>query len=177
MNSTTTFSLRALALAAAAFAAGCASTPTAPDVPAAIRVPAGQQVFLEVLASGVQIYECSPKAGSADHEWAFRAPEATLADRSGRALGKHYGGPSWEAPDGSIVVGEVKGRDAGPDKSAIPWLLLNAKSTSGNGLYSQTRSIQRVATTAGLAPTTACNAGNAKQVARVPYTAIYYFYR
>jgi len=110
-------------------------------------------------------------------EWSFRAPEAALVDLAGRSLGKHYAGPTWESLDGSTVVGEIKSRDPGPDRFAIPWLLLTAKSTAGSGLFSQTRSIQRIQTTGGIAPAEACTSENAKQLARVPYTATYYFYR
>lgn len=135
-------------------------------------------MFLEALASGVQIYECAPKADQpATYEWAFRAPEASLADRQGRPLGKHYAGPTWESNDGSTVVGEVKARDPGPIPTAIPWLLLNAKATAGTGVFGATKSIQRVKTVGGLAPTQPCSATNATQSARVPYTASYYFYR
>jgi hypothetical protein len=149
-----------------------------PDVPASLKPPAGQEVFLEALANGVQIYECVPKSGQPGaYEWTFRAPEAALTDRLSRNLGKHYAGPTWEAPDGSRVLGEVTGRDPGPDAGAIPWLLLNAKSTFGNGEFTKTRSVQRVATHGGIAPTEACSAANANQFARVPYTATYYFYR
>jgi hypothetical protein len=149
-----------------------------PDVPASLRPAAGEILFLEARATGVQIYECTeqtePPAGFA---WVLRSPEATLADRSGRSLGKHYGGPTWEASDRSKVVGEVKAREPGPDKLAIPWLLLTAKSSSGSGLFSGTKSIQRVQTHAGLTPTQLCTPALAKQMQRVPYTATYYFYR
>jgi hypothetical protein len=159
---------------------GCASGPISapPDLPAPLRPPADQSLFLEALASGVQIYECAPKADQpSTFEWAFRAPEATLTDRSGRSLGKHYAGPTWESVDGSTVVGEVKARDPGPSQSAIPWLLLASKSTTGSGVFTQTKSIQRVQTVGGTAPSEPCTSANAKQVARVPYTANYYFYR
>jgi hypothetical protein len=161
-------------------AAGCANRPplTPPDVPAPLRPPAGQSVFVEALATGVQIYECAPKADQpSTFEWTFRAPEASLADRSGRPLGKHYAGPTWESPDGSTVVGEVKARDPGPTPSAIPWLLLAAKSTTGAGVFSQTKSVQRVQTAGGITPTEPCTPAKAGQSARVPYTATYYFYR
>ncbi len=85
-------------------ATGCASNapPAPPEVPANLRAPAGQVMFLEALGSGVQIYECSPKADQPSvYEWAFRAPEASLADRQGRPLGKHYAGPTWQSTDGS----------------------------------------------------------------------------
>lgn len=160
---------------------GCAtSVVTIPtDLPVQLRAPAGQVAFLEALATGVQIYECAPKPGeSSAFAWAFRAPEATLSDRSGRALGKHYAGPTWESADGSSkVVGQVKASDPGPDPAAIPWLLLTAKSSSGAGALAQAASIQRVRTAGGLAPAERCNATNAAQIARVPYTATYYFYR
>jgi Protein of unknown function (DUF3455) len=161
-------------------ASGCADDPMAapPELPAPLRPPANQSLFLEALASGVQIYECAPKADQPSaFEWIFRAPEATLADRSGRLIGKHYAGPTWESFDGSTVVGEVKARDPGPTPSAIPWLLLASKSTTGTGVFAPTKSIQRVQTTGGIAPSEPCTPANAKQVARVPYTAAYYFYR
>jgi hypothetical protein len=174
--------MRVVALAMAPLAlllAACGSSgPKPPDVPQSLKPPAEQRLFLEMLASGTQIYECLPKQGQAGvYEWTFRAPEATLTDWSGRPLGKHYAGPTWEAADGSRVLGEVKARDPGPDPQAIPWLLLGAKSTFGRGVLAQTVSIQRVATVGGLAPTDPCSAANSNQFARVPYTATYYFYR
>ena len=159
--------------------AGCASNRVEPpDVPASLRPPPGQSAFLEALAKGVQIYECAakPDAPSA-FAWTFRAPEATLSDREGRPIGKHYAGPTWESIDRSAVVGEVAARDPGPDGSAIPWLLLTAKATSGAGDFGGTRSVQRIRTTGGVAPSMPCTSANAKQVVRVPYTATYYFYR
>lgn len=149
-----------------------------PDVPAALRPPAGQVVYLEALATGVQIYQCLSKPNEpSTYEWAFRAPEAALDDRSGRTLGRHYAGPTWEALDGSTVVGEATARDPGPNPSAIPWLLLRAKATTGGGTFGQAKSIQRLQTVGGVAPSEPCSATNAKQIARVPYGANYYFYR
>jgi hypothetical protein len=170
-RSVTTFPVLAL------LAAFTTAEPLAPpEVPAALRPPAGQSVFLEALATGVQIYECSQKPDSS-YEWVFKAPEASLADRSGHSLGKHYAGPTWKASDGSTVVGEVKAKDPGPRPSSIPWLLLAAKANTGSGTFAEAKSIQRVATSGGIAPAEPCTAANLKQVARVPYTATYVFYR
>jgi len=150
----------------------------APSVPAALRPPAGQVLAAETLATGVQIYECASKAEQPGaFEWVFRSPEAALADASGRSIGKHYAGPTWESNDGSVVSGEVASRDPGPTPTAIPWLLLKAKTHSGKGVFSDVVSIQRLQTAGGIAPTEACSAANLKQVVRVPYTATYYFYR
>ncbi|HEY6355331.1 MAG TPA: DUF3455 domain-containing protein, partial [Burkholderiaceae bacterium] len=120
--------------------------------------------------------ECSEKPDSS-YEWAFKAPEAALSDRTGHPLGKHYGGPTWEANDGSAVVGEIKARDAGPTPTAIPWLLLGAKTSSGAGTLANTKFVQRIATVGGIAPIAGCNASTLKQLARVPYSAEYIFYR
>jgi hypothetical protein len=171
----------ALVLSTALLAAGgCATRQVAAptDVPAQLQAPAGQLPFVEALATGVQIYECSAsKDQPARFEWAFKAPEAELADKAGRKVGKHYAGPTWESVDGSKVVGQAKASDPGSDPSAIPWLLLTAKSSSGAGTFAQVTSIQRVRTVGGAAPTEPCGAANAAQVARVPYAATYYFYR
>jgi Protein of unknown function (DUF3455) len=169
--------LTALSLAALG---GCATSPTltAPAVPANLNPPAGQVMYLVVPATGVQIYECAPKAAQAGaYEWSFRAPEAILRDTRQIAIGKHYAGPTWEGNDGSKAVGVVKERDPGPDASAIPWLLLEARTTSGTGIFADAKYVQRVATAGGVAPSTGCGAANVKEVARVPYTATYYFYR
>ncbi|HEU5296811.1 MAG TPA: DUF3455 domain-containing protein [Burkholderiaceae bacterium] len=170
-------SLTPIAFLATLFA-GCAGSPPAaiPSVPASLQAPPGSHVYLEALATGVQIYECSARPDSTP-EWAFKWPEATLSDRTGHPLGKHYAGPTWEANDGSAVVGETKARDPGPTTTAIPWLLLGAKSHSGVGTFTDTTFVQRIATVGGVAPAVGCDASTLKQQARVPYSATYIFYR
>ncbi|RZL38083.1 MAG: DUF3455 domain-containing protein [Rubrivivax sp.] len=168
----------AVALLPALALAGCASAPTPPEVPASLQPPAGQVLAFEALASGVQIYECAAKADGSGPAWAFRAPEATLADRRSHALGKHYAGPTWEAADGSQVVGEVKAREPSTTPAtAIPWLLLGARSNSGSGVLADVRSIQRLQTGGGVEPAEPCTTAKLGQPARVAYTAVYYFYR
>lgn len=162
-------------LTTALFAAACSALPGSGPLhePEAVRAPANQVMALELLASGVQLYECVPgKAGQM--EWKFRGPEAALMDKSGAAKGRHYGGPTWESTDGSMVVAEV--RASAPAPEAIPLLLLGAKSTSGNGEFSKVRSIQRLGTAGGRAPAYACGQSDAGRIARVPYTATYRFY-
>lgn len=170
--------VRTLAAAVMLGAIGCASAPKpvpAPEVPASLRPPAGEVLFLDAHASGVQIYECTSRPEG--YAWVFRAPEAVLADGAGHALGKHFAGPTWQSGDGSSVVGEVKAHAPAPAAADIPWLLVSAKSTSGSGVFTPTTSIQRLDTKGGIAPAGGCGAASDKQVARVPYTATYYFYR
>ncbi len=161
-----------LALAAVALAA------TPAEVPEKLRVAPDQVLALELRGEGVQIYVCTArKDDAAKFEWILKAPEARLFDDAGRLVGKHYGGPTWEGNDGSKVVGELKARDDGPDANAIPWLLLNAKASSGGGMFGKTTSIQRLRTVGGKAPAEGCSkAAEAGSEVRMPYQARYAFY-
>ena len=162
-----------------ALVAGCnpPRITTAARIPDNLRAPATQKLALEADASGVQIYDCKASPSDpAKFEWTFRAPDAELFDITGKRIGKHYAGPTWESYDGSKVVGEVKARDDGPDPDAIPWLLMTAKSASGVGVLGRIASIQRAQTVGGKAPQQGCSASLAGNELRVPYTARYYFY-
>jgi Protein of unknown function (DUF3455) len=148
-----------------------------PDVPAKLQVPSGNALILKTPAKGVQIYVCQPKANdNSKFEWTLKAPEATLLNEAGALIGKHYGGPTWEYQDGSKVVGEVKERLDSTDSSAIPWLLLSAKSHQGNGFLSKVSYIQRLNTQGGKAPSTGCDVSKNNSTIRVDYTADYYYY-
>jgi len=146
-------------------------------MPDALKVPATQELSLEVQATGVQRYECkASKDEPTRFEWVLKGPEAVLLDNAGKKIGKHYAGPTWESDDGSKVVGEVKAKDSGPDPNAIPWLLLTAKSTSGKGVFGGTQSIQRVNTSGGKAPLEGCDESHLGKELRVAYKATYRFY-
>lgn len=146
-------------------------------IPDNLKAAPTQTLAVVAKAVGVQIYECSSStADPARVEWAFKSPEAELFDHTGKKMGKHYAGPTWESDDGSKVAGEVKARDDGPDGSAIPWLLLSAKSVEGNGIFGKTQSVQRVETAGGKAPADGCDRGNLGKIVRVPYRATYNFY-
>jgi hypothetical protein len=143
------------------------------DVPAAIAVDAGHKPFLSGHAVGVQIYACG--ATATGYEWSFVAPRADVYDERGRLLTTHFAGPTWQTKDGSFVVGRVV--DRAPAEGTIPWLLLEAASTSP-GRLGRTTHVQRLATTGGLPPAAAtCNAGTAGTGAEVPYTADYVFWK
>jgi Protein of unknown function (DUF3455) len=159
--------------------AGCSTAEfgVVPVVPNNLNVPATQQLTLATRATGVQIYACRPnKDDAARFAWVLEAPEADLFDATGTKIGKHYAGPTWEASDGSRVVGEAVARDDGPDSNAIPWLLLRAKSTAGTGVLGTVTSVQRLRTAGGKAPANGCSTAHANEEVRVAYSAMYYFY-
>ena len=178
--------LHAAAAAVIAATAGCAATqpgqspaiPVPPDLPVALQAPSGQEPYLQVHATGVQVYECAAKADApGGWAWQFRNPEATLADAAGKTIGRHFAGPSWASNDGATIVGQVSASAPAPENGDIPWLLLAIKARDGQGLLAQTASVQRVDTQGGVAPPTACSATNARQIERVGYTATYVFWR
>jgi hypothetical protein len=160
-------------MAGHAIAAGSLDMP----VPEALKVPPGQVLAVSARAKGAQIYACTAdKDDSTRFSWTLKAPEATLRDKSGKPIGKHYGGPTWEAADGSKVVGEVVAKADAPVATAIPWLLLRAKSTSGTGMFSSIASIQRLHTVGGKAPANGCDKDRSGKEVRVSYSARYLFF-
>lgn len=146
----------------------------APDLPSPLcdrlKVEVGNKVHSHVYATGTQIYRWDGMS------WVFVEPAATLyanANYNGK-VGIHYRGPTWESNSGSkVVASRLFG--CTPDPTAIPWLLLEAVSTTGPGIYSSVTFVQRVNTTGGLAP--AYPGLVIGQVVEVPYTAEYNFYR
>jgi Protein of unknown function (DUF3455) len=135
-----------------------------------LQVPAGNKVAFHVYAEGVQIYRWNGTS------WIFLAPEAVLFANAGGdgVVGIHYAGPTWESVSGSKVRGTVLERCT-PDPDAIPWLLLGAVFNEGPGVFRRVTFIQRVNTVGGNAPTDPGDVPD--EVARVPYTTEYFFYR
>ena len=148
-----------------------------PQVPDNLKVPDGQTISLKGLGKGVQIYVCTAKAGGpGKFEWSFKAPEADLTNERGEKIAKHYAGPTWEANDGSKVVGEVQQKADAPRPGAIAWLLLKARANEGSGTFAKVTYIQRVDTEGGVAPAVGCDEAHVNTEARIDYKANYYFY-
>src|SRR3954471_20199816 len=161
--------LTATALTSAANPA--APVKNGPDLPSPLcdrlRVEEGNKLHSQVYADGVQVYRWDGLS------WVFVEPIATLFANSNYngKVGKHYVGPTWESNSGSKVVG-ARIYGCSPDATAIPWLLLEAVSVSGPGIYSSTTFIQRVNTRGGVPP--AGPGSFIGETVQIPYTAEYY---
>ena len=135
-----------------------------------LRVQAGNRVAFQAFGVGTQNYRWDGT------RWVFVAPEAVLFADAGDhgAVAIHFGGPTWESNSGSRVVGAVIDHCT-PDPDSIPWLLLGAVAAQGPGIFDGVSYIQRLNTVGGIAPSVPGDFPG--QVAKVPYTADYVFYR
>jgi hypothetical protein len=139
-------------------------------VPAAIVAPSNAELLFTLHARGFQVYICRPEG------WVLKAPEALLYDQQGKGIGTHFGGPTWQHCDGSEIVGKMSAKVDAPDAAAIPWLLLNVTSHSGEGIFSRVTFIQRIHTIGGLPLASFCSDSNHQAEFKSPYSADYYFY-
>ena len=144
-------------------------------LPAAAETPPAKAPALEAFAEGVQIYGCTETNGA--FAWMLKGPEASLHDAKGAVIGKHFAGPTWQATDGSKVVGELVQSTPAPQPGAVAWLLLHAKSHDGPGAMADVAYIVRTHTKGGAAPSTGCDAAHADAESRVLYSATYLFFR
>jgi Protein of unknown function (DUF3455) len=159
----------------------CAGTGTtvpvaAQAIPAAVAVPAGQKSYMTLTGVGEITYECRAKATKDGFEWAFAGPAAVLYDASKAAQGKYYGGPTWEANDGSKVTGkQLAVSPAAPGNIALQ--LVQANPAVGSGAMQGVTYIQRLNTVGGVAPSDACGEAGVGMKKQVKYQADYVFYK
>ncbi|MCU0535199.1 MAG: DUF3455 domain-containing protein [Hydrococcus sp. Prado102] len=146
----------------------------AQTLPDSLKIPEGQHFLFKTSAKGSQIYVCQSQEKG--FEWTLKAPDAVLLDEQGEQFGQHYLGPSWEAKDGSKIMGQVKSKADAPQADAIPWLLLEASSHEGDGVFSSVNWIVRLNTVGGKAPLDGCDSANQDREISVDYSADYYFY-
>jgi hypothetical protein len=164
----------AFATLIAATSAGLSFSVAAQDVPQQLQPPANEQLLLQVHAKGDQVYIC--KSEGTQIAWTLKAPDAQLFDKEGKLFGRHFAGPSWEANDGSLVIGKAVANSPSPDANSIPWLLVTILSHDGSGVLSRVTTIQRLNTKGGKAPESGCDASHVSQEVRVSYSADYRFY-
>jgi hypothetical protein len=147
----------------------CGRAQTLPAVPDNLKPPVNETLALQARAAGDQVYMCD---GSA---WTLTGPDAKLFAESGKQVGSHFAGPTWEWSDGSRVAGRPVA-NATPDPDSIPWLLLTATQHEGDGVMKNVSSIQRLSTKGGKPPVSGCDASHKGEETRSHYTAVYYFY-
>lgn len=188
--------LVAAILAAALPKTVVAQTPTVPNVPSNLEVPAGHQMSSMARAEGTQNYICLLSPSKAGIAWTFIGPQATLFGADDEQVMTHFLSPNpaengtpratWQhSGDTSAAWAGAVASSTDPAfvaENAIPWLLLRVVGTkygpqSGDTLVGTTY-IQRVNTAGGVAPAEGCH--SSKDIGKrtmVPYTTDYVFYR
>jgi hypothetical protein len=148
------------------------------QAPAAVAPPPDHKAAFTLSATGDLSYECRAVADKpGTFAWTFSGPNATLWDAAMKEAGRYYGGPTWEASDGSKVTGTQLAVAPGA-AGAIPLQLVQATTATGDGVMAGVTYIQRLETVGGIAPTTpACAAGNVGATSTVPYSAEYVFFK
>ncbi|WP_043459370.1 DUF3455 domain-containing protein [Azohydromonas australica] len=145
-------------------------------LPGPVQVPAGHAMKLWSVGKGEIRYACRERADQAGgYAWAFVAPMATLYDKDMKAIGKYYGGPTWEAADGSKVTGKQLAVAPG-SAGSIPLQLVQAEPAMGQGAMTGVSYIQRLNTQGGVPPSAPCDASRAGAEQTVSYQADYVFY-
>ena len=144
-------------------------------IPHELKVPEGNCLFLQAYGRGVQKYATPISATP------IAVPHAILLagdQDEGDLVAIHFEGPTWEALDGSRVVGDAANamHFPAPDPDGVDWLLIPAKSTSGDGLFSGVTYIQRLYTDGGKPPADGCNQTDNQTEVLVEYSAEYLFY-
>jgi hypothetical protein len=147
------------------------------SVPAALNPPADATIKLALSAKGVQIYTCAVAAAGGAPAWTLKAPHAVLDSGAGAPAAIHFAGPSWQALDGSLVTGTRTASAPAPLATAIPWLMLQAATNVGPGLFNDVTWVQRLDTVAGAAPATGCDDAHVGAQVLIPYRASYVFYQ
>jgi Protein of unknown function (DUF3455) len=146
------------------------------DIPDVLKVPEGNVLLVRAQGEGIQKYRCpiGPKPTAVPHA-ILRACDGGGGD----IVAIHFQGPTWEALDGSSVVGDAQNAThfSAPDHlHDVDWLLVPAKSTAGDGLLSKVTYIQRLFTEGGQAPAKGCDQAHNQTEVLVEYSAEYRFY-
>jgi hypothetical protein len=141
---------------------------------AAFSAEAADAPAIQMTGKGVQIYSCQPAGAS--FAWKLKGPEAVLYTDDGKPAGRHFAGPSWQAADGSTIVGQTLVSSPSPQPGSIAWLVLRVVSNSSAGLFANVTYVTRTGTQGGIAPASGCDLAHPGVETRSPYTATYTFF-
>jgi hypothetical protein len=125
------------------------------------------------LGFGVQRYTCVLSNGH--RSWQPIGPNAVLTGMDGHLRGRHSSGPSWQALDGSRIVGSVLQSIPSPRRDAISWLALSVREHHGQGQLDKVAFVFRLDTEGGQPPSARCGSGTGAMTINVPYRAAYVF--
>jgi hypothetical protein len=139
------------------------------EVPAQLKPSEGQALAAKAHAKGFQLYTC--KNDGNVYNWTLKGPDAELFDKAGKAVGRHFAGPTWEWSNHSQVTGKMMTSAPRPDADSIAWHLPVATGHSGGGVLAHVANIQRLHPKGGKAPAGGCDAADEGQETSAAYSA------
>ena len=143
--------------------------------PGKVQTDAG---VIKLTATGHQFYEAQASKDTPGKLIWVNYPAADLFDESGKKVGTHYKGPTWEYEDGSKVLGKKLAEADAPDHTGVKWLILDTVKNEGKGRFTAVERILRVETHGGKGPKEPPTDADiyAKRIDSVAYSATYYFF-
>lgn len=142
--------------------------------PPSVTPPEASEEAFRLEASGEQVFRCLIDARG--WYWKFEAPNAYLFDpQTNQAVAKHGYNFTFVHNDGSRLTTRIVST-APQGKNDLSDALFTVASRDGYGRLSQIQYIQRLNAKGGV-PTTVCTKEKRGQLARVPFTADFIFYR
>jgi Protein of unknown function (DUF3455) len=154
--------------------------PCTVTIPDTLKAGTDEVLIASYYGVGTQNYEVKvDTASSGAFKWVFIEPVANLYDNKGNLVVLHFKGPTWQyIADSSSITGAVIVNIPSPVPSQnIPWLLLNNKANAGTGFFARVNRVQRLDTRGGVAPTAPPTVEMLGATVKVPYSALYNFYR
>ena len=142
--------------------------------PPSVTPPEASEEAFRLEASGEQVFRCLIDARG--WYWKFEAPNAYLFDPlTNQAVAKHGYNFTFVHNDGSCLTTRIVST-APQGKKDLSDALFTVASRDGYGRLSQIQYVQRLNAKGGV-PTTMCTKEKRGQLARVPFTADFIFYR
>lgn len=147
-----------------------------PRVPPGLVPPVPVGILFGRAAHGVEIYSC--EGTPQGPQWGYVGPRVELYDlRTGRLRETHQSYPSFASPDDGSMLQTSVYQEVQVTPGIVSWALLVTVASSpgptGYGDLGFVSWVQRLDTSGGLPPTSACVTG---QVTEVPFDALYVFY-
>lgn len=148
------------------------------ELPAAIRVPAGNKAVLEAQGRGNLFYECQAvKRAPYEYAWLLQNTSLQLEDTYGRTIVYYLGTRArWVHSDGSQVMARKLVEHAG-DSQSLPLQRATAESLSIPGALENISYVQNLRTFGGVVTAKPCTSSGLGMRISVPYEADYVFWR
>lgn len=136
--------------------------------------PEGAHEAFVLTGKGVQQFQCVSDARG--RYWRFVTPAADLRDEKGRSVARQGSDGNFFAKDGSMLSVKIEKHEKKQDPENLRGLLYKAVPRGKPGIFSDVVYVTRREAKGGV-PLTGCSPSQLGSTLKVPFTAVYTFYR